>query len=184
MRNFDADLVLGARSWNEFLSRHTDLKYLHQSKMLRIMTLSKLNGKRQASCIGQIMLKMYESMTSSNVARHEEFVCRTNDEFILKIEPEESQRKIDEISKWIQTSDVVSNFREFVKVEVFKLKKLGKYEFFVKEISIPAEKIEFKAVSPAYFAQAYKFYRGLPIVPMDLKIDYEGHVATFDHPVF
>jgi hypothetical protein len=42
----------------------------------------------------------------------------------------------------------------------------------------------FKCVPPAFFAQAFKFYNGLPIEEVDRKVSFEGYLATLDQSIF
>ena len=83
----------------------------------------------------------------------------------------------------------------FFRVEAFRLIKLPKYDFFVKEFFDPLQETndqqivvtrsEFKC-APAYaIMQCIKCYEGKPILELDRKFTVEtGQTATLDEPMF
>ena len=83
----------------------------------------------------------------------------------------------------------------FFKVQAFRLVKLPKYDYFVKEHFHPVEGIdnqqievtrrEFKCVPLNFIMQCIKQYEGQPILEIDRKFSIDSdQVATFDEPIF
>lgn len=84
-------------------------------------------------------------------------------------------------------------FFPFIRIELFQLRRVTPTTpFYIKETLDVAVKdgppvvIEraFKCASSSFFAQVFKKYFGLPIVPFDRKVYFEGFVATLDTDIF
>eukprot|EP01119_Soliformovum_irregulare_P017921 TRINITY_DN5401_c0_g1_i1.p1 TRINITY_DN5401_c0_g1~~TRINITY_DN5401_c0_g1_i1.p1 ORF type:complete len:405 (-),score=80.37 TRINITY_DN5401_c0_g1_i1:143-1330(-) len=189
LRRFNPALVFGCTSWVQLMERYTKAKYLHGSKMFRQLVFSKLGSKRQASLIGSTMLELHQKLISSGLLRPEDFVCRTNDEFFIQVDESQAHEIFANIEKCLRSHEAFQDLGDLIRVEVFRLVKLGQLDYYVKERIMPTpsgglDGIEFKCISPAFFPQVFKHYTKGVLDHRDLKFEYEGHIASFDEPIY
>lgn len=167
MKFFDPNLVLGAKTYEDFMLLHTDLDYFIQSKYLRQVIFGNLNPKRQQK-IQKYMIRKFIDDILINLELDVSCVkSQSSDELII-----EAPGREEDILKLITP--------DWIRVDIFKLRSLGD-KYYVKEFT--DGKIEFKTIPGYLFAQLFKKWFNLPINQNDLSFFFEGQVAIFKDPI-
>lgn len=176
LKKYDKDIVFGAETYEELISKFTDLEYVKTSKYIREVIFGNLNCGRQISMQKYYTAKLLEWLIENKYVSVEDVAVFTNDELVIRKESFVEPEKCEELKKLIKEGLDLD-----VSVESFKLKMIGDKEYFAKELS--TGKTKFKAIPAAYYAQVYKKYYNLPITDYDLIFLFEKKIAKFIKPV-
>lgn len=172
LKYYNPEIVFGADTYEDFISKFSDFEYLKKSKYLRQVIFGNLNVGRQVTIEKYLTSKVLERMLDFGIEPQDVRVF-TNDEIVFNA----SDYNEDEIRSFVASFDDIE-----AEVTKFKLVQIGDKDYYVKELSDGSKK--FKKVPVVYFAQAYKKYMNLPIEDNDLVFVYEGRIARFDSPIF
>lgn len=167
------ELYQGTESWVEYISKYTDDKFIHQSKMFREVMFGKNSFYRKMLEFAPQLLKLAK-----------EYLDIQND-IIISLGGDEMILCADKISKEefnIMKTKLNDKFPDHFSIEMFKLVRLDNRPYYVKEY-IDGD-YEFKCCPKKILFQCIKKYTENPIVEEDLKFMDEFGVATFDSPIF
>jgi hypothetical protein len=179
MKYFSKDLVLGCETYNELISKFTDLEYMKESKYLRQVIFGNINPKRQVKIERYMTEQIYKSLHTILILldkREVKMIC--NDEIIFEI----SEHDANEISVKGLEEVIKQNTTFDVDVEIYQLREIKNTEFYVKEF-INKDGYELMCIPAVYHAQAYKKYNNMEIVNNDLVFLYENRACTFLEPL-
>ena len=174
------ELVLNCDSYKEFLSKFTDLEYMHNSKYLREVIFGNMNPKRQVKVEKYMTNKILSLLLEYNTIKENEIRMFSNDELIF----EKTATETYELFNDIRVTDVIKNQLDFdVDIEKFRLKNIkDSTKYFVKEF-INKQGYELMCIPLVYHSQVYKRYNNLPLGENDLVFFYENQVCKFIEPL-
>lgn len=177
----DAAMFDYAKTYEEWMSRFTSSKYLQGSKKIRQVIFGNLNPKRQQTVQRHYMSWVKHYLMQSGL-QESQILLASSDELVFMVQdPAALEQKVKEAFSQAETS-ALSNF---YRLNTFKLTKLHEtYEYFVKEYTNPAGKIEFKNIPQNYLPQAIRHYRKEAVTELDRKFIVDGLMATFDEELF
>lgn len=175
LKYYDNNLVLNTENYNQLISKFTNLEYIKQSKYIRQIIFGNLNPKKQQkiqkyimSKLLNVMLKYFDKNKILNVS---------HDEIVVMIDSINIDDKFyNEIYSYCNDLGIPIN------IELFKLKQLKPYKYFVKEI-YNTNKIDFKCCPSIYMPQIYKYYFNDNMNKYDFYFLYENSVAKFVEPL-
>jgi glycerol-3-phosphate cytidylyltransferase-like family protein len=183
IKHYHPDIFRHLSTWEEFALSFCDeepINILKFSKAIRERIFGNVNfGKRIKSLAEYFVHKVVHEMNISPA----DVLMISTDEVVLSYDQETFRRMFDRYHG------------TFFKVQAFRLVKLPKYDYFVKEYfdteqetdnqQIEITHREFKCVPVNFIMQCIKQYEGKPILEVDRKFAIEsGQVATFDEPIF
>lgn len=176
----NSELVLNCDTYKEFLSKFTDLEYMHNSKYLREVIFGNMNPKRQVKVEKYMTNKILKLLLEYNIIKENEIRMFSNDELIF----EKSSTETYELFNDIRVIDAIKNQLNFdVTIEKYKLKNVkGSTKYFVKEF-INKPGYELMCIPLVYHSQVYKKYNNLPLDENDLVFFYENQVCKFIKPL-
>ena len=179
LKFYHPNIVLNTTTFDEFISRFTDLDYIRQSKYIRQVIFGNLSPKKQ-----QKIQKYVVHLLAALVLKHfdaDRLRTTTFDEIVVELSSPQ------EFIGHHTFQEDVRNFAEKHGIElnmsVFRLKQLKPFSYFVKEYVIPNGKTEFKAVNIYHMPQVYKHYFHLPLHEYDLMFYHEGSIAKYIEPL-
>lgn len=183
LSQFCPEVFAGFDSWESFVNKfdNNQLYTLSNSKFLReklfgttvksnkIKLLSEYTVRKFIESLA-IKLNMKDSINAQIVLLSGDEVVFNYTEELLKSIKEECNMKI-------------------FKIETFHLKKLPKYNYFVKEYfsNDPSDitKKEFKCIPSNCLMECIKVYEGKPVEDLDLRFTADnGRVAKFEKPLY
>jgi hypothetical protein len=185
LRYVDPSIVRDCETWEEYVSKFTDIPYIAAAKQVRQEVLGKLNGKRLAAI---------EKRTANEFAK--EFQYRLSiygfslfsiktDEIIFKFEGTEKEFEAfhcgDQEFKGFKFK--ASKFKLHMRVfkRAFSDKRIVVYE---KEDYLNAHRRILKAVPAIYYPQVYKLLNGMKIdVQSDLIFNHNHELCKFMYPI-
>lgn len=177
MKKYNPAIVFGANTYEEYISKFTDLDYIKKSKYTRQVIFGNMNPKRQTTIQRFYMRQIFDLIVGHYSIPLKEVAVFTNDEIVLRKDGYISEAEAKEMEKLIKDRLDID-----VSVTSFRLNNIGDRKYFVKEKSDGT--IVFKGVPSTFFPQAYKKYKGLPINDYDLVFFHEGIKAKFLEPIF
>lgn len=171
MKRFDRDIVLGARSYADFISKFTDCQTLISSKPVRQVIFGKLNPHK---------VSVMSRDKAAGLANHHEVAEGimlsgiNNDEVFYEVTDRESVGELADI----EYDGVVFRPSLFTLETVQYSAENGKtVRAFIKRHH--DGRITFHACGSIYYAQVYKDVNGMPLGPYDLMFMHEGIPAQF-----
>ena len=162
-------------TYEAFISRFTDIKYLHKSKLVRQIIFGKCNSGRFTTFEKYIMNNL---LIELNIDK-EAIISFCNDEIILDRD-KLTEDKIKEIK------EKESNYIVPLKVEEFRLLRVDGISAFVKEINTDNGEIDYeiKGANPVYHLMTQRLLANQPIKDDDLVFFSEyGRAKLTDKPV-
>jgi hypothetical protein len=184
LRYIDPSIVRDCETWEEYVSKFTDIQYLAAAKQVRQEVLGKLNAKRLAAIERRVANDFgKEFKYRLGIYGFSLFSIKT-DEIIFKCEV--TEKEFESFNCGDQTFQGF-NFR----VNKFKLhkrvfkralsdKRIIVYE---KEDYLNAHRRILKAVPAIYYPQVYKLLNGMKINDSDLVFTHEHELAKFMYPI-
>lgn len=180
MRMFSENLVFGADTYEEYISRFTDMEYFRDSKYTRQVIFGNMNPKRQTAMQKFCMRKVFDLLVAEYGIRPEAFAVFTFDEIVLRRDRLDSGTADLLIAG--AEEKIMTGLGIRVKVKPFTLRSVGGKDFYVNEVEDGT--VEFKKAPSIFFAQIYKKYRNMELNDNDLMFYHEGFIAKFQEPLF
>lgn len=176
LKTFSKDIVLGTDSYDQLISKFTDMDYYKSSKCIRQVIFGNLNMSRITRQVRYLNEKVVNLLIDKGYTP-EDILVFTTDEIILKCNNQDFMDK--EFCKHLEY-DIYVNTGLNARVESFKLINILD-DTYAKEHKedLPT----FKGGSSVYFPQVYKKYMNLPLEERDLYFLYEKHLAKFEEPL-
>lgn len=182
--NYYSSNIFGkAKTWEEFISRFTDMKHIINSKYIRQVILGTCNPKRQ------IKFEEYLTVKMANILKYSGNIFPTIysvgfDEIIIEV-PKDCGYSFNDILQLKNAYPV----GELYRAELFELHKLpngyGWYKTYYKceDWSKLYAGVEFKCVPSEIYNQVLKHWLGVPINKDDLVFYHNGQLAQFLEPI-
>lgn len=190
LRYVDPSIVRDCETWEEYVSKFTDIPYIAAAKQVRQEVLGKLNGKRLAAIEKFISSKFGKIMDDHLYL--EPFSIKT-DEVIFKFngwpKKYDGQDIVKEFEKFPVRDEEfegfkfrVNKFRLHMRVfkRAFSDKRIVVYE---KEDYLNAHRRILKAVPAIYYPQVYKLLNGMKIDDSDLVFTHDHELCKFMYPI-
>jgi hypothetical protein len=184
LRYVDPSIVRDCETWEEYVSKFTDIPYIAAAKQVRQEVLGKLNGKRLAAIERRIANEFAKEFKDRlGIYGFSLFSIKT-DEIIFKFDGSEKQfESFKVLDQEFQGFKFRANkFR--LHMRVFKRalsdKRIVVYE---KEDYLNARRRILKAVPAIYYPQVYKLLNGMKIDPSDLKFHHNNDLCSFEYPL-
>lgn len=184
LRYVDPSIVRDCETWEEYVSKFTDIPYIAAAKQVRQEVLGKLNGKRLAAIERRIANDFAKVLVERYGDKFTLFSIKT-DEIILKFNGKEK-----EFEKFEINNEEFQGFKfranKFkLHMRVFKRalsdKRIVVYE---KEDYLNARRRILKAVPATYYPQVYKLLNGMKINDSeDLIFSYDHELCMFKYPL-
>jgi hypothetical protein len=184
LRYVDPSIVRDCETWEEYVSKFTDIPYIAAAKQVRQEVLGKLNGKRLAAIERRIANDFAKVLAERYGDKFTLFSIKT-DEIILKFNGKEK-----EFEKFEINNEEFQGFKfranKFkLQMRVFKRalsdKRIVVYE---KEDYLNARRRILKAVPATYYPQVYKLLNGMKINGSeDLIFSYDHELCMFKYPL-
>jgi hypothetical protein len=178
VKHYYPDVFRNLATWQEFVDTFCDqqpIPTLANSKSIRVIAFSKANLRKKTHFLSEYFIHM---VLHEMVVPPDDIVMLSGDEFVIPYDRDLYQRLFDHYHG------------AFFKVLAFRLVKLPKYNYFVKEHFDPKDESvitlrEFKCMPHVFLMQCIKQYEGRAILEPDRKFMAEtSYVATFDEPIF
>jgi hypothetical protein len=133
LRLTDPELVLNTSTWEELVGKFTTYELFGKCKAFRQKVLSYLNQKKQQKIWESIMLFVYYRLCKHSVCSPTDFYAHVSDELIILVD---SLDKLQVLSLAIHRylNEQLPELSNCVRVEPFKLVRLGSTTYFVKEV--------------------------------------------------
>lgn len=171
----NSNLVDGCKSYDEFISKFTNLSYIKQSKYIRQVIFGKLNPKRQLKIARFLIEKIIDFLFTKGLISYENISMASYDELVFEINECEIEKfvNIEEALK----EEIKSNLNLDVDIEIFKLNSIAD-KYFIREFK-NKKGYSFSCVPSMYFAQVFKKYNNIAINDNDLVFVHENKLAKF-----
>lgn len=196
LKYFDSSIVFGCDSYDEFISRYTDINYFKESKYLRERIFGELNPKRTTTIEKYILSRIIREVLSKIEWLNGNFEIYTvnSDEVIYKLSNKDNTiwETIDDNLLATLKGEIYNyNVNGFlVNVEKFELKKYqfgfecsdAKLEVYRKVVNTEATD-KLMCCPNIYYTQVYKHINNIRITDNDL-VFYNNHeLAKFLYPL-
>lgn len=178
-------------SYDEWVSKYTDLEYIKDSKYTRQVVFGKLNPSRQIKVEKYMIYKVLEYFKEmfDNESINFKIVSLVTDEVVF--ECTESYKSIKNMwDKIKETCEEFSNNGIPVKptlckiaAHVFESYNGGKLNIFEKVDLINKGKTDLKSVPSYFYAQVYKLLNGMDLNEKDLLFWHNDQPAKFLYPI-
>ncbi|CAM4919538.1 unnamed protein product [Rotaria socialis] len=178
LKHYYPEIFRNSATWQEFVNTFCDeqlITTLSSSKFLRLITFSKASIRKSTNSLSEYFIhKVLHEMS----VPYDKIVMLSGDEFII---PYDRDMYDNLFGRYHGT---------FFKVLAFRLVKLPKYNYFVKEHFSPTDESvithrELKCIPQVFIMQCIKQYEGKAILEVDRKFMAEtSFVATFDKSIF
>lgn len=180
LRNYSVGIFGGARTWEDFLRKFTDVEHIIQSKYIRQVILGNCNPKRHITyekhimaCLLSTILKAYGADPDMLIESIEFF---SNDEIVFDVE----RLDLELLKKTID--DIVSTKSIPFHVELFTLHNIeGTSAYFKKFVGENDSEIpvEFKCLDNYTLPFVLRRFSGQEITENDKVFLFEGRLAKF-----
>lgn len=154
--------------WKDFVSKFTDIEFLIESKMFREKTFGEIFKGGIQRMPRMFIKQVYDYVNEKYSLRH---ATTSDDEVIYEVDKDFD---IDEFRQNIETL-LPNHFH----VDMFKLVKLGRQEYYVKEFVKSDKKPDFKMVEKDTLIEVVKYYYKQPLTETDRLFEHNGRIAEF-----
>ena len=162
-----------ATSWEEFMARFTDDKFLINNKYLREMIFGRMRLTKTVLRYCNMFLSEIKTFLSTEFdVEDDDYIMIRGDELVFEF------AHLDDL----MTSRLKQEFGDSIHVEAFTLQRLDPVDFYVKEHT--NERIEFKSIPRSFVCQAIKRYHKKEINEKDRTFIHAGMAAVFTASVF
>lgn len=178
MKHYHPEVFKNLSTWEEFVRSFSDDKpilTLINSKYLREKTFGDAGVTKKTKVLSEYFI--HKTLHEMNIIPTD-IAMLENDETVITYDPV------------VYRSMFERYHGTFFKVLAFRLVKLPKYDYYVKEYFDPNQPNEIthrelKCIPLPFIMQCIKQYEGKTITELDRKFTTEsGHVATFDESIF
>ncbi len=191
LRWINPAILFDCNSYEEFMSKFTDMEIAINSKRTREIIFGKLNPNRTMKYEKIIMGIVEKYIRNTCVNDWFELISMNSDELIYKLKPGFNfTDAIKTVSKSVTEDNILMNVGINIRIEYFKLvchyfKTVNSDKImtvFVKEHSNGSK--TYKCANEVYFPQTYKLINGLEIADDDLVFYYDkSELAKFFKPL-
>lgn len=181
LRYIDPSIVLDCGTWEEFVSRFTDIELLSSAKQVRQEVLGKLNGKRLSAIEKRFSNEFAKVLMERLGDKFTLFSIKT-DEIIIKFngtEKEFDKVKVEneEFNGFkFRANKFKLHLREFRRASSEKLIKI-----YQKEDFLDAHKRTLKCLPATYYPQVYKLLNGMKISDSDRVFNFDHELCQFKY---
>lgn len=180
-------------SYDEWVSKFTDLDYIKESKYTRQVVFGKVNPKRQIKVekymIHQALLAYQELFVSLNIEAKVVSFC--TDEVVFDVSNNfqryvyDHMYAIKHLQKRLMEDYGINVDVEYYKLELHKFKTYRGAEIpvYLKKYIEKEQNYDLFSVPSFYYAQIYKLIHGQELNEADMKFYMEGQIAKFYHPL-
>lgn len=170
---YDESILDGSKTYQEYISKFTDLEYFKNSKQIRQVIFGSLSPKKQQKIQKWIMGSIKKEIILLGVS--EEIIAATSpDEIVLKLDHVSKDKK-DSILEILKVKFNQFNFH----IEEFKLDNVKEgVECYLKR-SLINDKIDIKKCNSKLMPEIIKFIEGKDINEKDLAFLDEGRIAFY-----
>lgn len=178
LKHYYPDVFQNLNTWPEFVHTFCDDKpilTLNSSKSSRVTIFSKAGIRKKTQLLSEYFIR---KILHDMMIPLDDVIMLSGDEFVISYERDMYNRLFNQYHG------------AFFKVLAFRLVKLPRYSYFVKEYFDPKDESviisrEFKCIPHFFLMQCIKKYEGKQILEADRKFMAEvDHVATFDESIF
>ena len=182
----DRNILFNSDSYEDFLSKYTDMDYFKESKYTRQVIFGKLNVSRNITIQRYMMSLIYDLIKSEIIKDSTDLISLTNDELVFEIKDnsfitEENISSIVNLVKDKLNFIVKANFISLDTVK-FKRQNVSTLTIYVKK-NLLTNIEDFCCVPMAYAAQIYRKLLYNRVTENDLVFDYEGNLSKFLQPL-
>lgn len=183
LRYANPAIVKDAKTYEEFISKFTDIEYFQNAKQLRQETFGKLNGKRTAAIEKRISNEFARLLTDDLRDKFTLFSIKT-DEIILKFNgTEEEFEKVNVANR--EYDGFMFRVNKFkLTHKVFKRHTSNaRIVAFIKEDYLNGHRRTLHCVPATYYPQVYKLLNGIKINDSDLVFYFDHELSKFLYPL-
>lgn len=174
LKFINKDLVLGANTYNELVSKFTNMDYVKESKYIRQVIFGNLNPKR----ITTVERYMIEQVL--NLLFHRKYIevndvrMVSADEIVYEITDKYDIEAINNLTTIIKETLNID-----VDIEIYKLKQIGNiHSFFIKEF-LNKDGYDIMCVPQDVRPQVLKYLKGEVINEFDRTFENDGKIAIY-----
>lgn len=185
LRSFNKDVFDGATTYEEFISKFTNLSNIIKSKYVRQVIFGQCNCKRHITYEKYITGLFVKDLIDSGKVSLTDIVFFSNDEIVIDITSNTTTDKIDTLNE-IQAvcENIVKKFNEVYEVpfriNTFKLSEIIQDGTNIGYVRVMTDgSYDFKCVNHINLPWVLRKIKGEPITDYDLVFNYEGKLAKF-----
>lgn len=179
-------------SYDEWVSKFTDLDYIKESKYTRQVVFGKVNPKRQIKIekymIYKVLLSYKELFETLNIEA--KLVSFCTDEVVFDVtyyreDIENNMYAIQHLQKYLFEDHNINVDIKLYQLwtHEFKTYKGAEIVAYTKTYHDENGKYNIFSVPSFYYAQVYKLINGLELNEMDMKFYMDGQIVKFYHPL-
>lgn len=174
LKKYDRNIVFGADTYEDYIRMFTDMPYMVSSKYTRQVIFGNMCPKRQVTMQRYYMRRLFDYLRDEKGVPDSAFAVFTNDEIVLRsnVPGGPGGHDMRALEK-----DIKKDLDLDVSAKSFTLRSIGGKPYFVKEHDDGTR--DFKNIPKDVFAQVYKKYYGMEILPQDMVFSYNGKLAAF-----
>ncbi len=160
--------------WKDFVKQFTDIEFLIESKMFREICLGKI-FKGIVQTYPLVFIEKVFEMTKRDFPKMKP-VSVLNDEIVYMVPKD--------FNKILFDDEVQQLLPNHFRVEMFMIKQLGEYDYFVKEFVQDSKKPQLRNVPRTNSIECLKHYFELPFDDRDLMFEKDDRLAKFVNRLF
>lgn len=170
---YDKD-ILAADTYEEFISKFTDLEYFKESKQIRQVIFGKLSPKKHKTIQLNIMGKIKDELVKAGL-KDIHVLGSSPDEIVFEKKYFENYKEI------LEQNEVIKEFD--LHIEEFKLESINDdLNVFVKRF-LNKEGIDIKRCNSKFMPEIVKYMSGEPLIDKDLAFIDEGRISHYSEPL-
>lgn len=174
LKFINKDLVLGANTYNELVSKFTDMDYIKESKYIRQVIFGNLNPKRTITVERYLIEQVLNLLFDRKSIEANDVRMVSTDEIVYEVN---DKCDIDAITNLMTVIKETLNID--VDIEIYKLKQIGNiHSFFLKEF-LNKDGYEIMCVPQDLRPQVLKYLKGEVINDFDRTFKNEGRIAIY-----
>lgn len=174
LKFINKDLVLGANSYNELVSKFTNMDYIKESKYIRQVIFGNLNPKRTITVERYLIEQVLNLLFDRKCMEADDVRMVSVDEIVYEVN---DKCDIDAITNLMTVIKETLNID--VDIEIYKLKQIGNiHSFFIKEF-LNKDGYEIMCVPQDLRPQVLKYLKGEVTNDFDRTFKNEGRIAIY-----
>lgn len=177
LKRYSSKLVLDTLTYEEFIKKFTPYEYFIQSKQIRQIIFGNLNPQKLQILQKKIMISILGFIQNNYYKIPNENIYSLSFDEIIIFNNNEEKYYDDEFVIKLKESMNMFNAR----ANSFILKKLGDYNFYMKEFK--DGNVEFKGIPSYFMPQVIKHLSGEDLKAQDMLFYFENVRCRFDEPL-